>query len=163
MNWGEWHGHMLQMTESCEMLARAADLYGFDSTPLIKYAKDPGGPLSGDLEDLLERMQIRTETALNSPPRKLWLVGVNIPERGEGDAKAADVLHPDDKKILEALAKARTTQFQSDLEPNESTGLSRKTLSARLKELRKMGLVSRPRGPKGGDAITEKGRAQITR
>jgi hypothetical protein len=70
--------------------------------------------------------------------------------------EAAVVLHPDDAKILRALAKAATTQTQYDLEAGSA--LSRKTISARLARLREAGLTYRPSGDRGGEAITDAGR-----
>jgi hypothetical protein len=82
-----------------------------------------------------------------------------------GQASAASegqiVLHRDDVKILEALARSQTTHFQLDLE--SSTNLSRGTIGTRLERLREAGLVDRPNGERGGDAITDAGRAELAR
>jgi len=74
-------------------------------------------------------------------------------------SEPAPVLHPDDVKILQLLAKAGTTQFQYSLEA--ASGLSRKTISIRMAKLRKAGLTSRPNGARGGEAITNDGRTAL--
>ena len=69
------------------------------------------------------------------------------------------VLHPDDVVILRKLNEARTTLTQYAIE--ETTRIARTTISTRLKRLREEGLTFRPNGERGGDAITEAGRAQL--
>jgi Bacterial regulatory protein, arsR family len=70
------------------------------------------------------------------------------------------VLHPDDVKILRALAAQPTTVSQYDLEA--AAELSRKTISDRLTGLRKAGLTHRPNGERGGEAITDAGRTELS-
>jgi hypothetical protein len=72
---------------------------------------------------------------------------------------AKPVLHPDDVKILRALASSSTTQSQYGIEA--ASGLSRRTISDRLAALRAAGLTQRPNGIRGGEAITDAGRAAI--
>jgi len=69
------------------------------------------------------------------------------------------VLHPNDVKILRALASTTTTQNQYGIEQN--SGLSRRSISERLAKLRAAGLTHRPNGDRGGEAITDEGRAAI--
>ncbi len=76
-----------------------------------------------------------------------------------GEAAKPGVLHPDDVKILRALALAKTTVNQYDLEGK--AGLSRRTISKRLTKLRGRGLTYRPNGKHGGEAITDAGHAKI--
>lgn len=75
--------------------------------------------------------------------------------------KSQLILRSDDVKILRALAQAQTPLNQYDLEP--LTELSRKTLSERLEHLRQAGLVHRPYGERGGEAITDAGRNELER
>lgn len=92
---------------------------------------------------------------------KLYLADKGEPapaDNGKAD-KQSLALEPDDRKILEALAKARTTQVQVDLEAD--TGLSRKTISSRLKRLRAAGLTYQPNGQRRGEAITDPGRQAL--
>ena len=69
------------------------------------------------------------------------------------------MLHPDDLKVLQALANAVTTQSQYVLVT--ATGLSRKTIGDRLKKLREEGYTHRPNGERSGEAITDAGRAVL--
>jgi hypothetical protein len=88
----------------------------------------------------------------------------SAPPPAPGDSQAPHaapsvVLHPDDALILRALAEAGTTKTQDDI----AVAVSRtgKTVGIRLKLLRKEGLTHRPRGPRGGDAVTPRGRDAI--
>lgn len=80
----------------------------------------------------------------------------------EADPAPAQIepLHPDDVRILQALAKAGTTQTQYDLET--ATGISRRTISPRLAALRERGLTWRPHGERGGEAISDAGRRLVS-
>jgi len=71
------------------------------------------------------------------------------------------VLHRDDLRILWALAEAKTTVLQYELEKDPRVGLSRRTICERLKRLRAAGFINRPNGERGGEAITALGRARI--
>lgn len=128
---------MDQTAEYCRGLARMLDGKTNDS------AEQPWQADGG---------RLRQAIGLPDPP-----VAVLHPD--DDPASGAAVLHPNDLKILQALAKAKTTQGQYDLE--QTTGLSRRTISARLQGLRDGGLTERPKGKRGGEAITNKGRAAL--
>jgi predicted transcriptional regulator len=73
-------------------------------------------------------------------------------EPGEGNPAVDE----EDERILRALAAKRPrlqTQDQIEIESN----VSRRTISERMKSLLKEGLADRPKGPKSGTTITERG------
>jgi hypothetical protein len=65
-------------------------------------------------------------------------------------------LDDEDERILRALAK-RSPQLQTLDAIEADSRVSRRTISVRIKALLKVGLVSRPRGPKSGTTITQAG------
>ncbi len=73
-------------------------------------------------------------------------------------------LHRDEKDILGVLAEMNQTVVQVDLEAamhDSGCRRSRSTIGRRLKLLRARGLVHRPDGDRGGDAITKLGRQAL--
>lgn len=85
-----------------------------------------------------------------------------------GDGPAADdpALHRDDVTILRVLAVENRAMHQVDIETATTKlrpPLSRATIGKRLKALRDLGLVHRPHGDRGGDAITAPGREALRR
>ena len=76
------------------------------------------------------------------------------------DAQSRDpALDADDLTILRELDRAATTLDQYALE--EKTPMTRKTIGKRLTVLRKAGLTHRPKGERGGEAITKEGRRAL--
>lgn len=74
-----------------------------------------------------------------------------------GETKTiATKLHKNDRCILQALANSKERIYQVDLE--QITHLTRKTISKRLKKLQNAGYVSYPEGERGGIEITEVGK-----
>jgi DNA-binding Lrp family transcriptional regulator len=61
-----------------------------------------------------------------------------------------------DVKILKYLSLAKFAQKLSDLEAK--LNVPRQTVSKRMKVLRALGLTHRPKGKKGGEAISTPGR-----
>jgi len=79
------------------------------------------------------------------------------PPRRPND-RAPESLGPVEAEILRALAaNAPVTMIQVQIEAQ--LHISKRTISGRLKRLRELGLVIRPNGPRGGETITDKGRA----
>ena len=78
---------------------------------------------------------------------------------GEHQTPTELVLSPTDFQILEYLANARTTVSQYELDAH--CIVSRRAASPQLNRLRDAGLVYRPNGPRGGEAITPAGRKMI--
>ncbi|MCK4873580.1 MAG: hypothetical protein KAS72_12730 [Phycisphaerales bacterium] len=78
-------------------------------------------------------------------------------------AEAAETLalDGDDVAILRALDKAGVLCTQPTIEAD--TRISRRSLGDRLRRLRDAGLTKRPKGPRGGEGITDKGRAALAR
>lgn len=70
-----------------------------------------------------------------------------------------DVLQPADVEILRVLASAGTTLLQEKVADNVQ--LSVRTVSKRLAGLRQKGFTSRPKGNRGGDAITPLGLSHL--
>jgi DNA-binding transcriptional ArsR family regulator len=92
-----------------------------------------------------------SSTSRRTPPETKLAKGLQI--------ASTVILHPDDVKILRALDREKATQSQYDLE--HSTRLSRRTISKRLQVLRQGGLTCRPRGERGGETVTNAGRAAL--
>ena len=70
------------------------------------------------------------------------------------------------KIILQVLASKNLTMKQVEIEDalqENRTPLSRKTIGKHLARLRELGLVHRPDGEHGGEAITKNGRKLITK
>jgi biotin operon repressor len=103
--------------------------------------------------------------------REIWINGVGVllpPEvvaRGglklclfppRSMAKAAPPLTSEDMTVLRVLAE-RHPRTMKQVELEAATGLSRKTVCARLKYLRSWGLVRRPFGSRKGDGLTDLG------
>ncbi len=88
------------------------------------------------------------------------------PAEGDGPAAGDLVLHRDDVTILRVLAAENRATHQADIETATTKlrpPLSRATIGKRLKALRDLGLVHRPHGDRGGDAITGQGREALRR
>ncbi len=77
-------------------------------------------------------------------------------DRYDGEDDGDLVLHKDSPAILHALANSRVTMVQANIEV--AAELSHATVVKRLGELRTAGFVHRPKGERGGEAITEAGR-----
>jgi len=128
------------------------------------------GASPGQRDNLRKGIELHANTeALKLSEAKSLAAGKGTSAGGVGAKGAQEslpspsptILHPDDEKILRALAESKTTQIQCYLETD--TGLSRRTISERLKGLRAAKLTCRPKGERGGEAITEKGRAALPR
>jgi hypothetical protein len=73
-----------------------------------------------------------------------------------GEKKRLPRLQEIDVGILKYLNTAELAKRQADLETK--LGVPRKTVEKRLKYLRELGLIFRPQGRTGGDAISKQGR-----
>jgi hypothetical protein len=83
-----------------------------------------------------------------------------IPGRGTERTASQLVLHANDWTILEVLAQCPLeTMYQVDIETGAN--LSRKTVSKRLRYLRRLRLVHRPQGNRGGEIIIDRGREAL--
>lgn len=90
------------------------------------------------------------------------LLGKQPATNRDQEIDSRQVLHPDDVRILQALARAKTTVLQYHLEKDPDVNLSRRTISERLSRLREIGLTHRPNGERGGEAITAAGRRWLS-
>jgi hypothetical protein len=83
-----------------------------------------------------------------------------IPRQRRGESGRHLVLHANDWTILEVLAQCHSeTMHQVEIETGAN--LSRKTVSKRLRYLRRLQLVHRPQGERGGESVTDAGREAL--
>lgn len=71
------------------------------------------------------------------------------------------VLQRDDVLILEALEGTGQAMTQVEIEAYKNTMPSRGTIGKRLERMRKAGYIRRPHGDRGGDTITNDGKAAL--
>jgi hypothetical protein len=95
---------------------------------------------------------------MNAVEQPVPVRGIPIQTRGETASHL--VLHANDWTILEVLDQCPSeTMHQVEIETGAN--LSRKTVSMRLRYLRRLRLVHRPQGKRGGEVITDRGREAL--
>ena len=87
----------------------------------------------------------------------------NLPQLVAEGSRAADApaLDKTDIVILAALSRSRWPMRQDQISSDTSPRLSVRTIGPRLAKLRDAGLTRRPMGERGGDEITDAGRAAL--
>jgi hypothetical protein len=114
----------------------------------------PAGGDGGSLIDPLGILRPHIET--------LWHTFNNLQQGRMDPVPPPLALQDADWQILEALAAVHPgTMHQIDLEARIE--VARRTIGPRLERLRTWGLVSRPRGERGGEQITPLGLALLSR
>jgi hypothetical protein len=87
--------------------------------------------------------------------------GGEMRNAGTSDRDSFPTLRPIDAKILRALEDAGTTLTQFDM--SDRVSFSERSIRDVLRQLREAGLTHRPHGERGGETITERGRAALRR
>jgi len=100
------------------------------------------------------RLFLRSHRGKPEPPGGDRLGQTKVPETLEADPPAVS---DNEERVLMYLHDCGL-RLKSQYEIAEGTRLARKTVSDCLNRLRKRGLVHRPRGPRKGETLTEKGK-----
>jgi hypothetical protein len=101
-----------------------------------------------------------TGATSNNPPPELRRNGSAEDSNPRTGYQSIARFDAEDLQILRALKKA-TPRLLTTYDLEAASRISRKTVGQRLNQLVESGLADRPRGPKGGAGITEKGVAAL--
>jgi hypothetical protein len=94
---------------------------------------------------------------ITAGPRRMAVSSGATRQQQTARQEQVAAIQAEDVAILRCLEKnAPVAVSQYDIEPD--TDLSRRTIGPRLKVLRNLGYTAQPRGPRGGETITAKGR-----
>ncbi len=121
-----------------------------------------GLPPSPDLpEDPQLALRVARDWVLTAKNATSFRTQDQRPQQAHEHAEEDSKLDEDDISILRYLAKENICKDQQDIAAG--TERSRRTIGPRLQVLRELGLTHRPKGNRGGDAITQEGRGLLER